>query len=69
VSGVELEPQHPHVLALSLQPAGGGVREPLAAFTRNAARAAIINALGPVRQIVRGEADVQRRHLSSRREP
>jgi len=48
---------------------GGGVLEPLGAFTRNSAGAAIINALGPIRQIVRGEAGVQRRHLSSRREP
>ena len=48
---------------------GGGVLEPLGAFTRNSAGAAIINALGPIRQIVRSDAGVQRRHLSSRREP
>jgi len=63
VSAVGLEPQRPYVLALSLQPDGGGVLEPLAAFTTNAAGSAIVNALGPIRQIVRGEAGVQRRYL------
>ena len=58
-----LEPQHPYVLALSLRPDGGGVLEPLAAFTTNPAGSAIVNALGPIRQIVRGEYDVQRRYL------
>jgi len=42
------------VLALSLRPDGGGVLEPLATFTANAAGSAIVNALGPIRQIVRG---------------
>jgi YVTN family beta-propeller protein len=63
VSAVGLEPHRPYVLALSLQPDGGGVLEPLAAFTTNAAGSAIVNALGPIRQIVRGEAGVQRRYL------
>jgi len=58
-----LEPQHPYVLGLSLRPDGGGVLEPLAAFTTNPAGSAIVNALGPIRQIVRGEYDVQRRYL------
>jgi len=58
-----LEPQRSYVLALSRRPDGGGVLEPLAAFTANAAGAAIVNALGPIRQIVRGEGDVQRRYL------
>jgi YVTN family beta-propeller protein len=58
-----LEPQHPYVLALSLRPDGGGVLEPLAAFTTNPAGSAIVNALGPIRQIVRGEYDVQRGYL------
>lgn len=63
VSAIGLEPHRPYVLALSLQPDGGGVLEPLAVFTTNAAGAAIVNALGPIRQIVRGEAGAQRRYL------
>jgi YVTN family beta-propeller protein len=58
-----LEPKHPYVLALSRTPDGGGALEPLAAFTTNPAGSAIVNALGPIRQVVRGEADVQRRYL------
>jgi YVTN family beta-propeller protein len=63
VSAIGLEPHRPYVLALSLQPDGGGVLEPLAAFTTNAVGAAIVNAVGPIRQIVRGEAGAQRRYL------
>jgi YVTN family beta-propeller protein len=58
-----LEPQRPYVLALSRRPDGSGRLEPLAAFTTNPAGSAIVNALGPIRQIVRGENEVQRRYL------
>jgi YVTN family beta-propeller protein len=58
-----LEPRQPYVLALSHAPDGRGELESLAAFTTNPAGAAIVNALGPIRQVVRGEADVQRRYL------
>ena len=58
-----LEPKQSYVLALSRAPDGGGALEPLAAFTTNPAGAAIVNALGPIRQVVRGEAEVQRRYL------
>jgi len=58
-----LEPKRPYVLALSDTPNGKGTVEPLAAFTTNPAGAAIVNALGPIRQIVRGESSVQRRYL------
>jgi len=58
-----LEPQRPYVLALSTRPDGGGVLEPLAAFTTNPAGAAIVNALGPIRQLVQGQVDVPRRYL------
>jgi YVTN family beta-propeller protein len=58
-----LDPQRPYVLALSNRPDGGGVLEPLAAFTTNPAGSAIVNALGPIRQIVEGEYDVPRRYL------
>jgi len=63
VSAVGLDPRRPYVLALSLQPDGGGVLEPLASFTTNPAGAAIVDALGPIRQIVGGEAGAQRRYL------
>lgn len=58
-----LEPKQPYVLALSRTADGGGALEPLAAFTTNPAGAAIVNALGPIRQVVQGEVDVQRRYL------
>ena len=61
VSG--LSPKQDYVLALATQPDGGGSREPLAKFTTNPAGSAIVNAVGPIRQIVQGEQDVQRRYL------
>jgi YVTN family beta-propeller protein len=58
-----LSPKQPYVLALSYQPDGGGALEPLSAFTTNPAGAAIVNAVGPIRQIVQGDAKVPRRYL------
>jgi YVTN family beta-propeller protein len=58
-----LEPKHPYVLALSDTPDGTGVVEPLAAFTTNPAGSTIVDALGPIRQVVQGEARVPRRYL------
>jgi YVTN family beta-propeller protein len=58
-----LEPKHGYVLALAHQPDGGGVLEPLAAFTTNPAGSAIVNAIGPIRQVVQGEDKIQRRYL------
>jgi YVTN family beta-propeller protein len=58
-----LEPMQPYVLALSDQPSGGGVLAPLAAFTTNPAGAAIVNAVGPIRQVVRDENISARRYL------
>lgn len=63
VAATGLEPGRPYVLALSQRPDGGGVLEPLAAFTTNPAGSAIVNALGPIRQVVRGEAATPRRYL------
>jgi YVTN family beta-propeller protein len=62
-SATGLEPNHPYVLALSQRPDGGGVLEPLAAFSTNPAGSAIVDAIGPIRQIVHGEDKVQRRYL------
>jgi hypothetical protein len=58
-----LQPGQPYVLALSITPSGAGVLEPLQAFKTNPAGAAIVNAIGPIRQAVRGEVKIQRRYL------
>ncbi|MCW2238738.1 YncE family protein [Azospirillum canadense] len=58
-----LEPKTPYVLALSDHPDGKGKLEPLAAFMTNPAGSAIVNAVGPIRQIVQGNAKVERRYL------
>jgi YVTN family beta-propeller protein len=58
-----LEPGRPYVLALSQQVDGTGTLEPLASFMTNPAGAAVVNAIGPIRQIVRGEGSLPRRYL------
>jgi YVTN family beta-propeller protein len=58
-----LEPKQPYVLALAHEPDGKGLLEPLSAFTTNPAGSAIVNATGPIRQVVHGEDKIQRRYL------
>ena len=58
-----LEPRQPYVLALSSEASGGGVLQPLASFTTNPAGSAVVNAIGPIRQVVRGENEIPRRYL------
>ena len=58
-----LEPGKPYVLALSHRRDGGGPLEPLAAFTTNPAGAAVVDAIGPIRQIVRASTPADRRYL------
>ncbi|WP_428031676.1 YncE family protein [Ancylobacter sp.] len=58
-----LAPKRPYVLALAGQPDGTGTLEPLAAFMTNPAGSAIVNAAGPIRQIVQNDAPAQRRYL------
>src|SRR5260221_5306398 len=58
-----LQPQQPYVLALASDPSGRGPIEPLEAFTTNQAGAAIVNTVGPIRQVVQGEGQVPRRYL------
>jgi YVTN family beta-propeller protein len=58
-----LEPKQPYVLGLARSADGRGPLQPLAAFTTNPAGSAVVNALGPIRQLVRGEIDVPRRYL------
>jgi len=59
-----LEPRSPYVLALSDAPDGEGALEPLAAFTTNPQGSAIVNAVGPIRQVVQGNGGVGRRYLA-----
>jgi YVTN family beta-propeller protein len=58
-----LEPMHKYVLALAEHADGSGSLEPLAAFMTNPAGSAIVNAAGPIRQIVRDSASGERHYL------
>ena len=64
-----LEPGKPYVLALARRRdgggggGGGGPLEPLAAFTINPAGAAVVDAIGPIRQLVRASTPAERRYL------
>jgi len=58
-----LEPGKPYVLALASEPSGTGALQPLQNFMTNPAGAAIVNTIGPIRQLVRGEEKVPRRYL------
>jgi YVTN family beta-propeller protein len=58
-----LEPGKPYVLALASEPSGSGVVEPLQGFMTNPAGAAIVNTIGPIRQLVHGEDKTPRRYL------
>lgn len=61
-----LEPKQPYALALASRPDGGGALQPIARFTANPAGAAIVNTVGPLRQVVIGEGtgDAPRRYLA-----
>jgi YVTN family beta-propeller protein len=58
-----LKPKQPYVLALAELPDGAGDLQPLAAFMTNPAGAAIVNAVGPIRQIVEPKQLGDRRYL------
>lgn len=58
-----LEPKHPYVLALATRADGSGILQALASFTTNPAGSAIVNAVGPIRQLVESEATAARRYL------
>jgi hypothetical protein len=58
-----LEPKHPYVLALATERDGNGRLQPLASFTTNPAGAAIVNAIGPIRQIMRADYNAPRHFL------
>jgi hypothetical protein len=58
-----LKPKQPYVLAPAEDAKGTGALQPLASFTTNPAGAAIVNAVGPLRQIVTGDGGAAKRHL------
>ena len=58
-----LEPKKPYVLALSPNADGGGPLEPLASFMTNPAGSAVVDAVGPIRQLVEGAGASPRRYL------
>src|SRR5262249_55544516 len=58
-----LEPKQPYVLALANEPDGKGKLEPIASFMTNPAGAAIVNTVGPIRQVVEVSAPSSRRYL------
>src|SRR5580692_8686276 len=55
-----LEPKQKYVLALADKPDGSGSLQPLAAFMTNPAGSAIVNAAGPIRQIVQASEAARR---------
>jgi YVTN family beta-propeller protein len=58
-----LEPKTAYVLALTPDPRGAGALEPLSAFTTNPAGAAVVSAVGPIRQVVQSGTPASRRYL------
>jgi YVTN family beta-propeller protein len=58
-----LEPKQSYVLALSSDPSGHGALESLTTFMTNPAGSAIVNAVGPIRQIVQNRQQAGRRYL------
>jgi YVTN family beta-propeller protein len=63
VAAVGLEPGKNYIVALASRPDGAGKLEALAAFKTNPAGAAIVNAVGPIRQIVKPGTSPSRRFL------
>jgi YVTN family beta-propeller protein len=58
-----LAPKQPFVLALSDDPKGAGHLEPLAGFMTNPAGAAIVNTIGPIRQVTQSTGATPKRYL------
>jgi YVTN family beta-propeller protein len=58
-----LAPKQPYILALSAKPDGSGAIEPLASFMTNPAGSAVVDAVGPIRQIVEASDAAPRRYL------
>ena len=62
-AATRLEPKKPYVLALSMNADGSGPLDPVAKFMTNPAGAAVVNAIGPLRKSVQGNAGTLRRYL------
>ena len=58
-----LAPKQTYVLAFATRQDGTGTIEPLARFATNPAGSAIVNAIGPIRQVVRMQEGATRRYL------
>jgi YVTN family beta-propeller protein len=58
-----LEPKSPYVLGFASRPDGTGAVQPLSAFMTNPAGSAIVNAAGPIRQLVQSDTPDLRRYL------
>jgi YVTN family beta-propeller protein len=58
-----LAPKHAYDLALASRPDGSGALQILASFKTNPAGSAIVDAVGPIRQIVHDDRNIQRRYL------
>ncbi len=62
VQAAGLPPNQPFVLALSDDPKGAGRLEPLAGFMTNPAGAAIVNTIGPIRQVTQSAGATRAKH-------
>lgn len=58
-----LQPKKPYFVGLSDHADGHGPLQPLAAFTTNPAGSAIVDAVGPIRQLVLSDSKSERRYL------
>jgi YVTN family beta-propeller protein len=63
VSATGLEPKRPYVLALADHADGSGALQPLEKFMANPAGSAIVNTIGPIRQLVQPGARDKRQYL------
>ena len=62
-AAVGLAPKADYTLALADMPDGSGKLQPLAGFTTNPAGSAVVNTVGPLRQVVGASASEQKRYL------
>ncbi|MDB5503453.1 MAG: YncE family protein, partial [Tardiphaga sp.] len=62
-SATGLEPKKPYFVGLAEHADGHGPLQPLAAFMTNPAGSAIVNAVGPIRQLVANDSKSERHYL------
>ena len=62
-SATGLQPKKPYFVGLAEHADGHGPLQPLAAFMTNPAGSAIVNAVGPIRQLVANDSKSERRYL------